>query len=180
MANNCFYDLKIVGEKNNVDELIKILQHKHPALRMYRVFSADVYDECFLPNGQYFAIICGDVAWSIYSSMLEGRLKSSINNLTDIESESKRLNLTVEIFSSEPGACFQEHYIINKGEIEVDECPEYNEYWFDRSDYNGKTEEECFTMFCEEYELENITLNDLEDGSVYKTGGLDNYGIWTI
>ncbi len=99
---------------------------------------------------------------------------------SDILTETDRLNLTVEIFSSEPGIGFQEHYIINKGEIKVDECPDYSEIWYDSSDWEGNTEKAKFAAFCKEYGLKNVSLKDLEDGCTYKVGGLPNYGEWSI
>ena len=58
MANNCYYDLKIVGTKEAIEDLIEILQYKHPVLELYRVFNADVYEEGSMDNGNCYAIIC--------------------------------------------------------------------------------------------------------------------------
>ena len=179
MANNCFYDLKAVGTKKSVKELVRILQYKHPKLCLYRIFSAEVCDEGVTPHGKYYVIICGDVAWSIYSSMLHEPMPGP-KGWSDILTETDRLNLTVEIFSSEPGIGFQEHYIINKGEIKVDECPDYSEIWYDSSDWEGNTEKAKFAAFCKGYGLRNVSLKDLEDGCIYKVGGLPNYGEWSI
>lgn len=179
MANNCFYDLKVIGAKESVDELIQILQYKHPELRMYRIFSADVYEEGINSDGKYYVAVCGDVAWSISSTMLRA-ITPEPKEITNILMETARLELVVEIFSSEPGVGFQEHYIIKDGEIKTDECLDYSEYWYYSSDWEGDTEEAKFAAFCEEYELKNATLEDLEGGRIYKEGGFQNYGEWSV
>lgn len=174
-----FYDLKAVGTKESVDELVQILQYKHPKLCMYRIFCAEVCDEGTTPNGECYVSVCGDVAWSIYSTMLHEPMPGP-KGWSDILTETARLNLAVEIFSSEPGIGFQEHYIIWQGEIKVDECLDYSEIWYDSSDWKGDTEEAKFAAFCKEYELKNVSLKDLDDGCTYKVGGLPNYGKWSI
>ena len=55
-------------------------------------------------------------------------------NMEDI---TKELNLTVEIFSSEPGVGFMEHYLVENGEISVDECVKYHEVENEEGDYEG-------------------------------------------
>ena len=178
VANNCFYDMKVVGKKENVDELIRILLYKNENLYMYRIFSADVYEEWY-SDGKYYVVLCGDVAWSVISTMLKD-ITSNKSNLTNLQSETKRLTLSVEIFSSEPGMCFQEHFILSNGEIKVDECVDYTECYFDEMDWSGNSIEEKFALFCEYNGISDITLDDLEDGNLFKDGGFDNYGVWTI
>lgn len=170
MPNYCDYDMKIVGHKDNIKELIQIMQYKHPNYTMYRIFDADVYDE--EDNAVY---VSGDVAWSILSTMI-----SPPPNRTTIIDQSKRLNLDVEIFSTEPGIGFQEHFIIKRGTIVVNECMEYLEYHFDPSEYNADTYEEKFQMFCDEYYL-NIKQEQLNEDSNYIVGKeIENYCCWSI
>ncbi len=59
MANNCFYDLKAVGTKESVNELVQILQYKHPKLCFYRIFSAEVCDEGVTPMGNIMLLFAG-------------------------------------------------------------------------------------------------------------------------
>ena len=54
--------------------------------------------------------------------------------------ESERLNLNIEVFSEECGCCFQEHYVIKQGILEIDECVDY--YEFCKEDYKSKAEAE--------------------------------------
>lgn len=75
MANNCWYQMRIAGKKESVDQFIAMLSGKAPT-RLGRVFS--VYtDEPFTPypgnKGIGYADISGDCAWSIKESMLPGQ-----------------------------------------------------------------------------------------------------------
>ena len=63
MPNYCYYEMKVVGTDDNIDELISMMKYNHPKQHFYRVFEADVYD-----RGKGYALICGDVACSIYNA----------------------------------------------------------------------------------------------------------------
>lgn len=45
----------------------------------------------------------------------------SNSRVTTIPIISEMYDLDIEIYSKEYGMCFQEHYIVHKGEIELDE-----------------------------------------------------------
>ena len=87
----------------------------------WRVFECDKFEED--DDGQeYYVMVEGDCAWSVHSCMFEGPLTYSDiskddgfyrlkkEHSTTMEEATKKLNLTVEIFSSEPGVGFAEHY----------------------------------------------------------------------
>ena len=126
MANNCWYQMRIAGKKESVDQFIAMLSGKTPT-RLGRVFS--VYtDEPFTPypgkRGIGYADVSGDCAWSIKESMLPGS-----NPSVTLATEAKRLGLAVEAYSSEPDNQFQEHVLINKGDILTFDCVDYEEYF---------------------------------------------------
>lgn len=128
MANNCWYQMRIAGKKESVDQFIAMLSGKAPT-RLGRVFS--VYtDESFTPypgnKGIGYADISGDCAWSIKESMLPGSDPS-----VTLATEAKRLGLAVEAYSSEPGNRFQEHVLINKGDTLTFDCVDYQEHYVD-------------------------------------------------
>lgn len=176
MPNYCYYEMKVVGIDDNIDELISMMNYNHPTYHFHRVFEADVYD-----RGDGYALISGDVAWSIYSAMLclLGGCESTGKEYTFISNVSKSLQLKIEIFSSEPGIGFQEHYLIRNGEMMIEGCEDYTEYYFDELYYKGETYEEKFAAFLEEYKL-NITPDDLNENGNYCIGGIKNFGVWTI
>lgn len=128
MANNCWYQMRIAGKKESVDQFIAMLSGKTPT-RLGRVFSVYM-DEPFTPypsnKGIGYADISGDCVWSIKESMLPG-----YNPSITLATEAKRLGLVVEAYSSEPGNQFQEHVLINKGDILTFDCVDYHEYYFE-------------------------------------------------
>lgn len=108
---------------------------------LYRVFECDKYDEDVTKAGQTAYYLTGNCAWSVYSCMFQGygTYYSSCperTHHTTLPLISKDLGVDVEVYSSEPGMAFAEHYIIEKGEVLVDECVEYEEYYTDDEDLN--------------------------------------------
>ena len=176
MPNYCYYEMKVVGNDDNIDELISMMTYNHPTYHFHRVFEADVYD-----RGEGYALISGDVAWSIYSAMLclLGGCESTGKEYTFISNVSKLLHLEIEIFSSEPGEEFQEHYIFNNGKTVLSDRVDYIEYYFDEFAYKGETYEEKFAAFLEKNKLQ-ITPDNLNENGYYCIGGIDNFGDWTI
>ena len=164
MANHCDFVMKITGRKENVDELIDMLQwqRKHEDNGLGRVYEcwvedAEEYDDEFVS-----VKVSGYCAWSVLTAMRNygGRHPS-------LESETERLGLLVELYSSEAGMGFQEHCMIDKGEVIIDECVDYEEHCvedFDSiEDYNA------------EYGMD-LTEDMVEDGYVYIGGYGSQYG----
>lgn len=176
MPNYCYYEMKVKGSDDAIEELISMMNYNHPTHHFHRVFEADVYE-----RGEGFSLIYGDVAWSINSAMLclLGGCESTGKEYDFISNVSRRLQLEIEIFSSEPGIGFQEHYIFNNGKTVLSDCIDYSEYCFDELNYNGDTYEEKFAAFLEDNEL-SITPDDLDENGNYCIGGVKNFGDWTI
>ena len=145
MANYCNYRMKIAGRKDNVDAMIQIMQNNYDKPHLYRVFEADLeYTEDY---GLWRkAYVSGYCAWSVYCCMFPGPMTyyehdtdeesrkayaHSDNYVigTNIINEAKRLALTIEIYSEEPGLCFQEWYRVVCGEWTIDETGEFSEWW---------------------------------------------------
>ena len=165
MANYCDYEMRIVGEKENVNKLISYLKADYRYTgdnwklekctadkHFFRVFEAnhdEDYDE-IKENGLFEAFVYGDCAWSVESCMFDaeygyigdklygtyyfdckndGRVNNEDFRGTHMVEATKDLNLTVEIYSREPGACFMEHFIVDKGNIITQEnCKWYEVY----------------------------------------------------
>ena len=155
MPNYCNYSMCVVGKKENIEEFIKVIQADYDYgnmvfnhdRHMFRVFEAnhDEIEERY--DGRYQTVINGYCAWSVSSCMLEGGYYKSVkrdypDNFkgTTLDRESERLNLSIEVYSEEPGCCFQEHYIITDGNIVCDECVDWSEIWVE--DYKTKEEAE--------------------------------------
>ena len=183
MPNLCSYSMCVKGKKQNIEEFIKVIKADYNYGTMefsydrhlFRVFDAD-YDEIEqVGDNAYQVIIYGDCAWSVSSCMLDSyhsyysQLKERYPKEfrgTTLQIESERLNLDIEVFSEECGMCFQEHYIIRKGELEVDECVDWQEY--DLTEFKTKEEGE------KEYGIE-ITDEEWEKEEFIGRGGFENW-----
>ena len=147
MPNICIGTVKVRGYKDNVEEFTRIIQSKYdydkPDMEFHkphfwRVFEAYIasYETYGLLAVAEYDISC---AWSVAACMLPGKFsyyddtKDRINGIktygTHLLEIGKKLNLDVEIFSSEPGVGFQEHYRIQSGIMCEDECTEYHELY---------------------------------------------------
>jgi len=155
MPNYCNYSMCVVGEKENIEEFIKVIQadYNYGTMEfshdrhMFRVFEADCseIEECV--DGRFRTIINGCCAWSVSSCMFEGGYYNTLkadypDNFrgTTLDRESKKLKLSIEVYSEEGGCCFQEHYVIIDGNIVCDECVDWSEIWVE--DYETKEEAE--------------------------------------
>lgn len=169
MANNCFYDMRITGKKKSVEEMIRIIQgvgeFKYDSIG--RVFDCCIVDDEQLKSANEDDVVsvdvCGDCAWSIESSML-------VNDSRNLLTETKRLNLVIEAYSSEPGIGFQEHILVALGAMYVDECVDYSAYWVQEFDTLEEFNEEYGKNFTEDMVNEN--------GDVCIGGFGDDYGVY--
>ena len=168
MANNCYFEMKIAGPEKAVEEFIRMLQHKGPGYGLGRVFS---FDPIF-PNkverdpatGNIAIEGAGDCAWSLKTSLLDWSPHSLL-------SETERLGLVVEAYSSEPGLCFQEHILVVRDELKIDECVDYEEYSIDGA------KEEYIQDVMEEYKLTREQLMEkVNDNGDFTVGGYENFG----
>lgn len=163
MANNCLYEMHVMGGKPDVEEFITVLQHKHPEREFNRVFpeyvnSIDIDD---LGGGKCTALICGDCEWAVAGSM-----GSLVDGTTTLIDESRKLNLEIEVYSEEPDIGFQEHLWYKDGKCRADEVEELDIYRWEKD------------MTFEEFKVENhldITQEQLNESNEYRIGG---FGSW--
>lgn len=167
MANYCSFDMKITGSIDSIEEMIAMLswEGKFKENGLGRVFSFDAMEveETDL-TGIYTVNGYGDCAWSVLCAMRE----EYRGEAPSLEGETERLGLVLEVYSSEPGCCFQEHYLFDKGKVVIDDCVDYEEHCIEA--YNS----------LEEYNRENNTnfTEDMinENGDVCIGGFGDKYG----
>lgn len=177
MPNICNYSMRVKGKKENIEEFIKVMKADYnyntmeftADRHMYRIFEAYLETDIEEVDDDVYAVtINGDCAWSVNSCMFDngfsyyGRNKNDYGDKfrgTTVPIESKRLELDIEIFSEETGCCFMEHYIVRKGDVEVDECVDYYEYYVE--DYETKEEaEEDLDIKITDEEWDNREDND--------------------
>lgn len=154
MANNCYFDMKVIGSKRN----IKIFYEALPAYtdKDLTIAAQDLNaDEDKIIE----AYICGDCRWSIYSSMVDKERGYFL------PAKTKELRLKVEVFSEESGMGFQEHFVFNQGTIEISEWEDYAEYWLGDFETKEQAEEE----------LETKILDVEWQKQLVVRGGFDNW-----
>lgn len=184
MPNYCYYSMCVKGKKENIEEFEKIINANYDYGTMtfshdrhlFRVFEAATDGIEKVGENVYQATFSGDCAWSVHSCMFGGiasyyeDLKERFPNEfrgTTLPIESERLGLDIEVFSEESGMCFQEHYVIRSGNVEVEECVDWEEYYI--GEYESKEEAE------EELDIE-ITDEEWNSGDEYiSRGGFDTW-----
>lgn len=174
MANNCFYSMYVKGSKEDVEEFIKVIKadYDYGTMKfshdrhMFRVFSADEGELEKINDSTYGVVINGDCAWSVSSCMLEDGYYASCKAQygdkfrgTSLENESEILNLEIDVFSEECGCCFQEHYVIRYGYVDVEECVEWNEYYLYDYETKEEAEKDCGIKITDEEWDERETIS---------------------
>lgn len=182
MPNLCLYSMCAIGKKEDVEEFIKVAQANYDYGTMefshdrhfFRVFEAYCNEIEDLGDDLYKVIINGNCAWSVGCCMFRGGYYEQFQERfpdefrgTTIPAESKRLNLSVEVFSEECGCCFQEHYTVVDGNIIEDECVDFYEYYL--RDYETKEEAEAEL----EIEITDEEWNGPDD--FISRGGFDSW-----
>lgn len=147
MANICSFEMKIVGEKENVNKFLMALEQKGDLImgRGAEITCDNDEDD----NERY---IIGWCKWSIYACLIHDAISMReqkktgegywanrdgfIDNhdfITLIEA-TKIWNLEVEAVSWEGGCEFSEHYVINNGVMLVSEECVYQEIYDEETD----------------------------------------------
>ena len=116
MANNCVYTMKVYGKKENIEEFVRLLcwEAEFEKNGLGKTYSAIPVESEMINEEVFMMIISGDCAWSVNSAMMDRKIS--------LESETRRLGLFLEVFSEEHGYQFQEHLLINKGDVILNEC----------------------------------------------------------
>jgi len=170
----CEFSMKVNGKRENVKEFIDVMktectvdwEHSNGTSKMkYKCYGdSDRYfwnldDFCFsdihdLGNGKVSVYIRGECSYSVYCCMFEGESTYlefyQGSNGTTLLKESKKLNLDVEVFSSEPAYGFMEHYLIKNGVFLVNDVIDYYEYWLEDYEDVDELNEVCGTNFTQE------------------------------
>lgn len=88
MANNCLYDMKVVGDRNAINELVRIMQYKEQGCSMRCIFAAELVE-----LRDNYAIISGNCAWSVFSNMIDSK-----PGFVTLPILSKEYRLEIEVF----------------------------------------------------------------------------------
>ncbi len=175
MANYCDYSMCIQGPAPNVEEVIKSVKAHYDYDNMKfdhkshltRVFESDIMED-ITTKGIRKVVIDGYCAWSVYSCMLSG-LNTYYNSLkeeygdesraTTLEELSREHNVAIEVYGSEQGDGFQEHYAFIHGEMYIDEVTDFEALYEDG--YDDKEEfQESLNELKERYGEEGRKIGD--------------------
>lgn len=173
MANLCDFVMHVRGKRENIEKFYDALTQKGK-IYMGRGAEADI----FLDDD--IAEIKGWCKWSVVSALIDNAISmrtepnrwsfdEDVNELefiTLIEA-CQKWNVDMEVYSEEPGCCFQEHFMVIDGELVIDECVEWNEYCID--DFETKEEAEA------ELGIE-ITDEEWDSGEAFISR--DGFGEW--
>ena len=166
MANDCNFDLLAKGRKEDLEKLKEWLESDYHYFindkgepcyeggehHFWRIFDFDgeIYEE---DHEKYVLSGYGTCAWSVYCCMIRDNAMGTYylrsgdpldplrqKHEIDLLEASRLLNLSVEIFASEPGCGFAEHYLISDGKFDINDQTDYLEFYFE--DYDSKEEAE--------------------------------------
>lgn len=169
MANYCDYNMRVRGTKENVYKFHKRMRDYDSPNHLFRMFAADIYDEYDNEDGTTTIDIGGYCAWSIESCC---RASGYSNGVDLFEVNTRELELKLECWSSEEGMCFQEHYLYDNGECQINDSVDWYVYCFDES-------EQTFEEFLKSNNIKNKTKEDLQDDLLY-VGGFKDYDEFRI
>ena len=176
MANVCSFSMCVVGAHSDIEKFYNAMSQKGNVY-MGRGASADIVYE----DDESRAFIDGWCKWSIHSSLEECaismRMEPEVWHWGDVDAQNlqfvtmmeacEKWNLDVEVYSEEPGCCFQEHYVCRKGKMVCSEIVSYEEYCID--DYETKEEAEKELCIV-------ITDDEWDSGDTYISRG--GFGEW--
>lgn len=130
-----------------------------------QVIFCDINEKGESENGSY-AILCGYCSWSILSGL---RMDSNPNN---IEKLSKKLNLSIEAYSDENDFLFEEHFLVENGEVKCDERVDFDEF---KVEWIDKFSEETLERFKSKY---GVTKEKMTEQAVDGFVRLGGYPSW--
>lgn len=170
MPNYCSYDMKIRGTKENCKKWHSKMTDYNEANHFFRFFDATIYDEGGTDE-LYYMCICGDCAWSLETCCRDSGYSEGVDLFAVNTSE---LSLIMEAWSTEPGMGFQEHYIYDKGQCIADECENYSEWYWNRSEYDS------YDDFKKDYDIVPAQEQFDDDGYARMGGFGYSYGCYSI
>lgn len=167
MPNFCWYEMKIKGSKENCYRWLKKMKSYDEHNHFWRMFDPINIDDEGGTEYDYYMKFSGDCAWSLESCCRDSGYSGGVDLFAE---NTKDLQIKMEAYSSEPGCCFQEHYIYDNGVCIADRCVDYHEIYWDRYEHKS------FDSFKKEFELPaHIIESDFDDDGYCEIGGFPNW-----
>lgn len=195
MPNECSAVVWVAGRKDHVDEFIRItkayynysdfkneksMEFSHTP-HLFRIFYSEIMD--YEQEGLF---VCASLdiwcAWSVSSCMLEDGYYTTLKKHceeggipfygTHLVECAKKLNISIEAISEEPGMGFMEHYLINQnGDFVIYECVDMHECYIGK--YNTLAE---YKQANPDSEIDITTEEEYKaakaEGAWYRVGGI--------
>lgn len=162
MANSCYFNLKVAGDGAKCVEFYKMLESEETwAIEEVELHSIGAENGCF------FMEFSGECKWSVLSAMDK---REDRTNERTLKQESKRLGLEIEVYSTENGVGFAEHIWYRNGEVLEDECVDYREFYWDKTDHP------TIESYNQAYNTD-VCEKDFDDCGWHFKGG---FGDWTF
>jgi len=145
MANVCSFSMALKGDSQGIQAFINAMEQQNG---VYMGRGAEIHEVMF---GDGRVVLSGSCKWSVVSAMHSNAVsmreepqmwsftRGVPEELLTFEEACKKYAVSMEVYSSESGIGFQEHYLCNTdGERIVDECVDYSEEYL--GDYASKEE----------------------------------------
>ena len=129
MANSCYFSMRITGSKAACEEFSEVLSFRRER-RFYGLYELECTFKGVMGD-DYIMEFNGECAWSVDSSLM----KEQGASYTTLEFESRKLNLMIEVYSTESSNEFAEHTLYENGVRIKYECVDYSELYWDQFEY---------------------------------------------
>ena len=178
MANCCIFEMETIGALEDLEKFFDALSQKG----RFAIGRAPEFDRPYIAengDGMFRANIEGCAAWSVEGSLVtdEERMKKQkeigigpfnsefirTHEILTLPEASEKFDLTIEIFSFEPGCEFSEHIVVDCGDVLKNDTVSYQEIF--PEDYNS------FEEFQKDYP--EASEEDFRTGEALCIGGFD-------
>lgn len=170
MANSCYFLMRISGREEDVHTFIRMLQQKEPYLQNgfghVRSFEMDEDSAAYSPHDpQYYSVEGqGDCDHSLKVALQDFPLRP-------LQKETERLGLVVEAYSSEPACEFQEHILLDRGTLLIEDCVHYEEYFVEDMD-----DAQLAQLSADKGLTREQLLSKVNHNGEYCEGGFETFG----
>ena len=174
MANICSFSMYVRGKSEDIQSFYDAMCQNG------NIYMGRGADAELIMEDDDGARIEGWCKWSIQSALIDNAMSMRSNpgmwyfgdnvdaskfEFVTLYEACEKWNLDMEVYSEEPGCCFQEHYMFVDGDIVADECVEYYEYYIEEFETKEEAERELeITLTDEEWEAhEYVSRGGFDD-----------------
>ena len=151
MANICNFSMYVRGKSEDIQRFYDAMCQNG------NVYMGRGADAELIMEDDDGARIEGWCKWSIQSALIDNAISMRTNpgmwwfgdnvdaskiEFITLDEACDKWNLDMEVYSEEPGCCFQEHYLFVDGAMVLEECVDYYEYCLDEFETKEEAESE--------------------------------------